>query len=151
MMRTILLLSLIGCASPKPPAATPGMKIKLATVYVDDQDKALHVYTDVLGFAKKDDVSNGGYRWLTVSDPDGGQLLLASAGNPAGKAYQQALYQQHAPAVMFFTDDVHRDYERMKAHGATLAGPPTEVEAGSQIVLVDDGCGNWVQITQLAK
>src|SRR5580704_8588895 len=99
------------------------MKIKLTSVYVDDQDKALRFYTEVLGFAKKSDFSNGPFRWLTVAspeDPDGTELQLALNNNSAAKAYQQALFQQNHPAAMFFPDDVQADYERMKARGAVF-------------------------------
>ena len=106
------------------------MKIKLTSVYVDDQEKALRFYTDVLGFTKKADFSNGPYRWLTVAspeEPDGTELQLALNDNPAAKAYQQAMFQQGQPAVMFFTDDVKGDYERIKARGGEFTMPPTEV------------------------
>ena len=129
------------------------MKIKLTSVYVDDQEKALHFYTDVLGFVKKNDFSNGPYRWLTVAsaeDPEGTELQLALNNNPAAKAYQQALFQQNQPAAMFFTDDVQADYERMKAHGAVFTMPPTDVTA-SKIAMVNDTCGNLIQVTQLMK
>lgn len=129
------------------------MKIKLVTIYVDDQEKALRVYTDVLGFTKKADFSNGSYRWLTVAspdDPDGPELQLALNDNPAAKAYQQAMLQQGHPAVMFFTDDVRGDHERVSARGGDFAMPPTEV-TGSTIAKLNDGCGNLVQITQLAR
>jgi len=91
------------------------MKIKVTSIYVDDQAKALNFYTDVLGFAKKSDFSNGAYRWLTVAspeEPNGTELQLALNNNPAAKAYQQAMFQQNQPAAMFFTDDVKGDYER---------------------------------------
>ena len=97
------------------------MKIKLTTVYVDDQEKALRFYTDVLGFVKKADVSQGPFRWLTVAspeDPDGTELQLALNDTPAAKAYQQAMLQQSQPAAMFFTDDVYADFERINARGA---------------------------------
>ncbi|HXO35479.1 MAG TPA: VOC family protein [Candidatus Acidoferrales bacterium] len=129
------------------------MKIKLTSVYVDDQDKALRFYTEVLGFAKKADFSNGPYRWLTVTspeDPDGTELQLALNNNSAAKAYQQALFQQNQPAAMFFTDDVQADYERMKARGAVFTMPPTDVTA-SQIAMVNDTCGNLIQVTQLKR
>ena len=106
------------------------MKIKLTSVYVDDQEKALRFYTDVLGFTKKTDFSNGPYRWLTVAspeEPDGTELQLALNDNPAAKAYQQAMFQQGQPAAMFYTDDVKGDYERIKARGAEFTMPPTEV------------------------
>ena len=129
------------------------MKIKLTSVFVDDQEKALRFYTEVLGFKKKNDFSNGPYRWLTVAsaeEPDGTELQLALNNNPAAKTYQQALFQQNQPAAMFFTDDVDADYERMKASGAQFTMPPTDVTA-SKIAMVNDTCGNLVQITQLKK
>jgi predicted enzyme related to lactoylglutathione lyase len=129
------------------------MKIKLTSVYVDDQEKALRFYTEVLGFTKKADFSNGPFRWLTVAaaeDMNGTELQLALNNNPAAKAYQQALFQQRQPAMMFFTDDIKGDYERIKARGAEFAMPPTEV-TGSTIAQVNDTCGNLVQITQLAR
>ena len=129
------------------------MKIKLTSVYVDDQDKALRFYTEVLGFAKKADFSNGPYRWLTVAspeEPDGTELQLALNNNPAAKAYQQqAMFQQSQPAAMFFTDDVQADYERMKARGAEFTMPPKDVTA-SKIAMLNDTCGNLIQVTQLA-
>jgi predicted enzyme related to lactoylglutathione lyase len=127
------------------------MKIKLTTVHVEDQAKALQFYTDVLGFMKKADFSNGPYRWLTVSsaeDPDGTELQLALNDNPAARAYQQALFQQGQPAAMFFTNDVQADYERMKTRGAAFTMPPTDVTA-STIAMVNDTCGNLIQLTQL--
>src|SRR6202158_17881 len=96
------------------------MKIKLTSIYVDDQEKALLFYTEVLGFTKKADFSQGPFRWLTVAspeEPDGTQLQLALNDNPAAKAYQQAKFQQGQPAAMFYTDDVKSDYERIKARG----------------------------------
>src|SRR3974377_1683678 len=127
------------------------MKIKLTSVYVDDQEKALRFYTEVLGFAKKADFSNGPYRWLTVAsaeEPDGTELQLTLNNNPAAKAYQQALLQQSQPAAMFFTDDVQSDYERMKSRGAEFTMPPTDVTA-SKIAMLKDTCGNLIQLTQL--
>lgn len=129
------------------------MKIKVTSLYVDDQEKALRFYTEVLGFTKKADFSNGPYRWLTVAspdDPDGVQLQLALNDNPAAKAYQQAMFQQGQSAVMFNTDDVKGDYERIKARGAEFVMPPTEV-TGSTIARLHDTCGNLIQITQLAR
>ena len=127
------------------------MKIKLTTVYVDDQEKALRFYTDVLGFTKKNDFSNSGFRWLTVAspeEPDGTELQLAADTNPAGKAYQQALFQQQQPAVMFYSDDITADYERITKKGGTFTMRPTDV-TGSTIAQLNDGCGNLIQITQL--
>jgi predicted enzyme related to lactoylglutathione lyase len=129
------------------------MKIKITTVHVDDQEKALRFYTEVLGFQKKSDFSQGPYRWLTVAsaeDPDGTELQLALNNNPAAKTYQQALFQQNQPAAMFFTDDLQADYERMKALGADFTMPPTDVTA-SKIAMLNDNCGNLIQVTQLMK
>jgi|SRR5689334_10625037 predicted enzyme related to lactoylglutathione lyase len=129
------------------------MKIKLTSVYVDDQDKALRFYTDVLGFVKKADFSQGSYRWLTVAsaeEPDGTELQLARNDNPAAQVYQQALFQQGQPGAMFFTDDIQRDYERMTAAGAEFTMPPTKV-TGSTIAMLNDTCGNLIQIAQLAR
>jgi predicted enzyme related to lactoylglutathione lyase len=129
------------------------MKIRLTSVYVDDLEKALRFYTDVLGFVKKADFSNGPYRWLTVASPDepnGTELQLALNDNPAAKAYQQALFQQGQPAAMFFTDDIKGDYERIKGRGGEFTMPPTDVTA-STIAQVKDGCGNLIQITQLNR
>lgn len=127
------------------------MKIKLTSVFVDDQEKALRFYTEILGFAKKSDFGNGSYRWLTVNSPDepaGTELQLALNDNPAAKTYQQAIFQQNQPAANFFTDDLQADYERMKASGAQFTMPPTDVTA-SKIAMVNDTCGNLIQLTQL--
>jgi predicted enzyme related to lactoylglutathione lyase len=127
------------------------MKIKVTSVYVDDQEKALRFYTEVLGLAKKTDFSQGPYRWLTVAspeEPDGTELQLALNNNPAAKAYQQALFQQSQPAIMLFTDDIKADFERIKARGAEFTMPPTDV-TGSIITMLNDTCGNRIQLTQL--
>jgi predicted enzyme related to lactoylglutathione lyase len=129
------------------------MKIKLTNVYVDDQNKALSFYTEVLGFAKKADFSNGPFRWLTVAsaeEPNGTELQLALNDNPATKAFQQAIFQQGQPAANFFTNDVKGDYERIKARGAEFTMPPTDT-VGSTIAKLNDTCGNFIQLTQLAR
>ncbi|BAB49427.1 MULTISPECIES: VOC family protein [Mesorhizobium] len=129
------------------------MKIKLTSIYVDEQEKALAFYTGVLGLTKKADFSNGPFRWLTVASPDepeGTELQLALNDKPAAKAYQQAMFEQGQPAVMFFTDDIKGDHERIKARGGIFAMAPTEV-TGSTIAKLNDGCGNLIQITQLAR
>jgi predicted enzyme related to lactoylglutathione lyase len=120
-------------------------------LYVDDQEKALRFYTEALGFVKKADFSQGPFRWLTVAspeDPDGTELQLTLNNNPAAKAYQQAMFQQNQPAAMFYTDDVQADYERMKARGAVFTMPPKDVTA-SKIAMLNDTCGNLIQVTQL--
>ncbi len=127
------------------------MKIKLTSVHVDDQEKALRFYTEVLGFVKKTDFSAGEYRWLTVvspEEPDGTELVLEPNDNPAAKTYQQALFEQKIPAAMFFTDDLRADYERIKSRGADFSMPPTDT-TGSTIAQVNDTCGNLIQLTQL--
>lgn len=129
------------------------MRIKVTSVYVDDQEKALRFYTEVLGFMKKNDFSQGPYRWLTVAapeDPGGTELQLALNNNPAAKAYQQAIFQQGQPAAMFFTDDLQADYERMKASGAEFTMAPKDV-TGSKIAMLNDTCGNLIQVTQLMR
>ena len=129
------------------------MKIKLTSVHVDDQEKALRFYTDVLGFVKKADFSQGPFRWLTVvspEDPDGTELQLALNDNPAAKAYQQAMFQRGQPAAMFFTNDVQADYELIKARGAEFTMPPTDV-TGSKIAMLNDTRGNLIQVTQLLR
>ena len=105
------------------------MKIKVTGVYVDAQDNTLRSYTEVLGFAKKADFSQGPFRWLTVAspeEPDGTELQLALNDNPAAKAYQQAMFQQGQPAAMFFTDHIKDDYERSRpAAPSSRCRPPT--------------------------
>src|SRR5262245_38121973 len=129
------------------------MKIKLTSVHVDDQERALRFYTDVLGFVKKADFSQAPYRWLTVvapEEPDGTELQLALNNNPAAKAYQQTIFQQRQPAAMFFTDDVQADYERIKGRGADFTMPPADV-TGSRIAMLNDTCGNLIELTQLKR
>ncbi|HLK90670.1 MAG TPA: VOC family protein [Polyangia bacterium] len=126
------------------------MKIKLTIVYVDDQAKALRFYTEALGFVKKADFTNGPYRWLTVAspeEPEGTELQLALNSDPAARTFQQALFTQGQPAVMFFTDDLAGDFERIKGRGAEFTMPPTDV-TGAKIAKLADGCGNLIQITQ---
>ena len=125
----------------------------MTSIYVDDQEKALRFYTDVLGFVKKADVTQGPFRWLTVAspeEPDGIELQLAPNDNPAAKAYQQAMFEQGQPAAMFYVDDVQREYYRMKAAGAEFTMPPTKV-TGSTIAVVNDTCGNLIKISALDR
>ena len=127
------------------------MKIKLTSVYVDDQEKALRFYTEVLGFAKKADFTNGPFRWLTVGSPDesnGTELQLALNNNPAAKAYQDAIFQQGQPAAQFYSDDIQGECDAIKARGGEFTMPPTDVTA-STIAQLNDTCGNLIQITQL--
>lgn len=127
------------------------MKIKVTSVFVSDQEKALKFYTQVLGFVKKSDVSAGEYRWLTVvspEQPDGVELLLEPNANPAAKTYQEAIFQQGIPAAAFFVDDIQKEHEKLKALGVIFIIEPTKV-TGSTIAVLDDSCGNLIQINQL--
>ena len=127
------------------------MRIKLASVYVEDQEKALKFYTQILGFVKKADVKAGNYRWLTVVSPeeqDGTQLVLEPNNNPTAKAYQEAIFNQGVRATTFFVDDIQKEYEKLKKLGVKFTMQPTKV-TGSTITLLDDTCGNLIQITQL--
>lgn len=126
------------------------MKIKLTSVFVDDQDAALKFYTEVLGFVKKHDMPLGQYKWLTVvspEEPDGTELLLEPSENPAARAYKDALHQQGIAAAAFVVDDVQREFERMKRLGVQFRTEPTAV-GPTRIALLDDTCGNLIQIYQ---
>ncbi|HPH35077.1 MAG TPA: VOC family protein, partial [Methanoregulaceae archaeon] len=120
------------------------MKIKLISVFVDDQNKALRFYTGVLGFVKKTDISAGNYRWLTVvsaEEQDGPQLLLEPNENPAAKSYQESIFSQGIPAAMFFVDDLQKEYRRLQNLGVKFTMEPMKTP-GSTIVIFDDTCGN---------
>ena len=128
------------------------MKIKLNSIHVDDQEKALQFYTEKLGFVKKADVSQGDYRWLTVvspEEPEGTELVLEPNDNPAAKTYQQALFEQQIPATMFHTADLQADYDRLVAKGVNFTVPLTK-EAWGSMATLDDTCGNLIQLTQPA-
>jgi catechol 2,3-dioxygenase-like lactoylglutathione lyase family enzyme len=126
------------------------VKIALANVYVDDQEKALRFYTDVLGFEKKNDFPVGGARWVTVvspQDPDGVELVLEPNGTPVAKAYQDGVYSGGMPAAVFSVDDIHAEYQRLTSLGVTFNGEPTAM--GPVITaMLDDTCGNLVQLVQ---
>jgi predicted enzyme related to lactoylglutathione lyase len=129
------------------------VKIKLTSIYVNDQEKALRFYTESLGFVKKADFTQGPFRWLTVAspeEPDGTELQLALNNNPAAQAYQKAMFEQGQPAAMFYVDDVKREYDRIKSSGAEFTMPPTKV-TGSTIAMLNDTCGNLIQIVALDR
>jgi predicted enzyme related to lactoylglutathione lyase len=129
------------------------MKIKIMTIHVDDQEKARKFYSEVLGFTKKADFSNGGYRWLTVAspeEPNGVELQLEANTNPAARTYQQARFQQSQPAAIFYVDDVQSEYDRLKGLGVKFTVPPSKV-TGATIAVLDDTCGNLIQITALDR
>ncbi len=126
------------------------MKIKLTSVFVDDQDKALKFYTDKLGFIKKRDMPAGEYKFLTVAspeEPDCAELLLEPNDNPASKTFQESIFKQGIPATAFAVDDVQKEYERMKKLGVRFTMEPTQMGPVTQAVF-DDTCGNLIQIFQ---
>ncbi|HYO57391.1 VOC family protein [Archangium sp.] len=127
------------------------MKIKLSSVMVDDQDKALKFYTEVLGFVKKTDIPLGKFKWLTVVSPEGPddiELLLEPNENPASKTYQKALHEQGIPLTAFAVDDIQKEYERMKKLGVAFRSEPTKMGMVT-IVVFDDTCGNLIQLYQV--
>ena len=127
------------------------MKIKLSSVFVDDQEKALQFYTQVLGFVKKVDMPVGQARWLTVvspQEPEGTQLLLEPSDNPAAKTFKQAIFQQGIPATAFVVDDIQKEYARMKNLGVKFTQEPTQT-GGPTIAVFDDTCGNLIQLFQV--
>jgi|SRR5580658_5661445 len=129
------------------------MQIKLTSVFVDDQDKALKFYTDLLGFQKKFEFPAGKFKWLTVVSPDepeGVQLVLEpnNGWNQAAKGYQQETFRQGIAAANFFVADVEREFERLRQLGVTFTKEPTKT-TGSTIAIFDDTCGNLIQITHL--
>lgn len=128
------------------------MKIVVTSVLVDDQQKALEFYTDVLGFEKKQDVPVGDARWLTVvspQDPDGTELLLEPDAHPAARSFKKALVKDGMPYASFGVDDVKADFERLSGRGVRFTQPPTEMGPVTTAVF-DDTCGNLIQIAQLA-
>jgi catechol 2,3-dioxygenase-like lactoylglutathione lyase family enzyme len=127
------------------------MKVNLASVYVDDQEKALRFYTDVLGFRKKQDIDLGEARWLTVvspEEPDGVELLLEPDSHPAARPFKQALVDDGIPFTSFAVDDVESETERLRGHGVTFTQEPTELGPVTTAVF-DDTCGNLIQIAAM--
>jgi catechol 2,3-dioxygenase-like lactoylglutathione lyase family enzyme len=126
------------------------MRIKLTSIMVDDQDKALKFYTETLGFKKKHEIPVGEYRWLTVVSREGPadvELSLEPNANPAGKTFQQALFEQGIPATAFEVDDVHAEYARLRALGVAFTREPTQ--AGPVVItILSDTCGNLIQLYQ---
>ncbi|GAA5040282.1 catechol 2,3-dioxygenase-like lactoylglutathione lyase family enzyme [Thermocatellispora tengchongensis] len=124
------------------------MRIHLTSVFVDDQDKALRFYTDVLGFVKKTEVPVGEDRWLTVvspEDPDGTELLLEPDRHPAVRPYKEALVQDGIPAASFAVEDVRAEFDRLRGLGVRFTQEPLEMGQVTTAVL-DDTCGNLIQI-----
>ena len=127
------------------------MKIKLNSVMVDDQDKALKFYTEVLGFQKKVEVPVGDYKWLTVvspDEPDGTEVVLEPNSNPASKVYQKALFDQGIPLTAFEVEDTQREYERLQKLGVVFSMTPTRMGPAT-LAVFEDTCGNRIQIYQI--
>jgi glyoxylase I family protein len=128
------------------------MKIKLTGIYVDDQQKALDFYTDVLGFKKKQDIPVGEFRWLSVVSPEGGdtELSLEPNANPIAKTYQEGLFEQGIPITAFEVDDLEAEFRRLSDRGVAFTTEPTD--AGDvRLAVFADTCGNLVQIYQHAN
>ena len=126
------------------------MKIKLTSVMVDDQDKALKFYSEVLGFVKKNDIPMGEFRWLTVVSPEGPgdvELLLEPMGFPPAMTYQKALFEAGIPLTSFAVDDIQKEYERMKKLGVVFKTTPTQMGPVT-IAVFEDTCGNLIQMAQ---
>ena len=126
------------------------MQIRLCSVMVDDQDKALRFYTDVLGFVKMADIPMGEFRWLTVVSPEGGEgieLVLEPMGFPPSKTYQKALYDAGIPLTAFLTNDIHTEYKRLLERGVIFRGEP-KTNGPITAVLFEDTCGNLINLVQ---
>lgn len=124
------------------------MKINLMSVLVDNQDKALRFYTEVLGFVKKNEIPLGGHSWLTVvspEDPDGTELSIEPDEHPAAQPFKRALVEDGIPFTSFAVDDVAAEYERLVGRGVRFTQPPTDMGAVTTAVF-DDTCGNLIQI-----
>ena len=125
------------------------MKIKLTSIFVDDQDKALKFYTQVLGFVTKREIPE--IRWLTVvspEDPEGPELLLEPNDHPAAETYQKSIFKQGIPAAAFAVDDIQKEFDRIKKSGVIFLVDPSKVGVVTQ-ALFDDTCGNLIQIYQV--
>ena len=128
------------------------MRIKLTSIIVDDQDKALKFYTDVLGFRKKHEIPVGEYKWLTVTSPEGPddlELSLEPNANPAGKTFQQAMFAQSIPLAAFETADIQKEYARLKSRDVVFTREPTSMGPVT-IAVFSDTCGNLIQLYQPA-
>ncbi|WP_338870020.1 VOC family protein [Spirosoma sp. SC4-14] len=127
------------------------MKIKVTSLMVSDQDKALHFYTNVLGFVKKTEIPLGDHRWLTVvssEEQEGVELLLEPMAFAPAQSYQKALFAAGIPAAMFNVDDIHTEYERLVKLDVSFSMPPTTMGPVT-IAVLDDTCGNHIQLVQV--
>lgn len=130
------------------------MKIKVTSVMVDDQDKALKFYTEILGFVKKKDMPLGNYKWLTVVSPDeedGTEILLEPMGIAAAETFQKALYDAAIPLTAFEVDDVQDEYKRLKDLGVVFRGEPKKIEGMPEMATFEDTCGNLILIYEAEK
>jgi catechol 2,3-dioxygenase-like lactoylglutathione lyase family enzyme len=128
------------------------MRIKLTSIMVDDQDKAIRFYTDVLGFKKKHDIPVGEYRWITVTSPEGPsdvELALEPNANPAGKTFQEAMFKQGIPIAAFEVSDIKSEFARLTAQGVAFLRPPAQAGPVTLAVFADT-CGNLIQLYQTA-
>ncbi|CEA01342.1 Glyoxalase/Bleomycin resistance protein/Dioxygenase superfamily protein [Jeotgalicoccus saudimassiliensis] len=126
------------------------MNIIVTSLFVDDQEKALNFYTHILGFVKKHDVPAGNFRWITVvskDDQNGTELVLEPNDNIAAQDYQNSLMQQGIPATMFGTDDIDKEYERLKAHGVEFTMEP-KAAGDMKLAVFNDTCGNLIQLIE---
>ena len=125
------------------------MQIRLAGITVDNQDNALRFYTTIVGFVKKHDIPMGPFRWLTVTAPEGAELVLEPLGFPPAETYQKALFAAGIPATAFITADIHAEYRRLKELGVSFRGEPKRMGPISA-VLFEDTCGNLINLVQPA-
>ena len=128
------------------------MKITLVSLLVENQDRALHFYTSMLGFQPKHDIPMGEYRWLTVTSPEGVagvELVLEPAAFPPARIYQQALFEAGIPATVFMSNDIAAEYARLKQLGVKFRGEPQK-NGGATIALFEDTCGNLINLVQPA-
>ncbi len=128
------------------------MKITLSSVFVDNQDKALKFYTEILGFEKKSEIQTGNAKWLTLvspEDPDGVQLVLESGDNSATKIYRKAMFEQGIPLTAFAVDDIQSEFERLRGKGVVFTMFPTDTGPVT-VAVFNDTCGNLIQLYQQA-
>ncbi|HVY05540.1 MAG TPA: VOC family protein [Burkholderiales bacterium] len=128
------------------------MKITLASIFVEDQDRALAFYTSVIGFRKKHDIPMGQFRWLTVTSPEGVagvELVLEPMAFPPARTFQKALFEAGIPATAFITADIATEFQKLKAAGVKFRGEPTSMGAVT-VVLFEDNCGNLINLVQPA-
>ena len=128
------------------------MKITLTSIFVEDQERALQFYTQVLGFEKKHDISMGQYRWLTVTSAEGVagvELVLEPMAFPPARVYQKALFDAGIPATAFMSSDINAEYQRLKSRGVTFRGEPKNMGPVT-VVLFEDTCGNLINLVQPA-